>query len=156
MAVRKPLVLISGQVQRLPAGDTVEGASATLSFNATNSNAGAITIGQPVYVDGAGSVDLAQANASGTAKVAGLVEAASIASAASGAIKYGGVLSSADWTSVIGSTNLTPGARYYLSAANPGELTATAPDTTGHFVVGVGVALSTTELLVEIERPIGA
>lgn len=156
MATRKPLVLISGQVQRLPDGDDISGASATLSASATNNHASPITQGQAVYVFGAGSVDLAQANALGTAKALGLVQGASIAAAAAGAIQYGGVLSSADWTAVTGATALTPGARYFLSADDPGQLTETAPDASGQYVVGVGLALNATDLLIEIERPIGA
>jgi hypothetical protein len=156
MATRKPLVLVDGAVKRLPSGDTVEGATAQVNFSATNGNGGAITVGQPVYIDGAGSVDLAQANASTTARVAGLVQDASIASAGSGNIQHSGVLTSADWTSVVGSATLTAGSRYYLDAATAGQLTATPPDTTGQFVAAVGLALSTTELLIEIERPIGA
>jgi len=156
MAERKPMVLVDGVLKRLPSGDTVSGATADVGFSATNSNTGSITIGQPVYVDGAGTVDLAQANASGTAKVAGLVKDATVANGASANIQHSGVLTSADWTSVVGSTTLTAGSRYYLDASTAGQLTATAPDTTGQFVVGVGMALSTTELLIEIERPIGA
>ena len=155
MATRKPLVIISGQVQQLPAGDDISGAVATLTTTLTNSNAGAITIGQVVYVDGAGSCDLAQANASATAKGLGLVADASIASAASGAIQYGGILTSADWTNVIGSTNLTAGAEYFVDPSNAGQLTATAPTTTGQFVTYVGRAISTTALLIEVSRPVG-
>lgn len=156
MATRAPLVLVNGQVQRLPPGDDISGAVATPQTTLSNSNAGAITLGQAVYSDGAGSVDLARANAIATARAIGLVAAASIASAASGAIQYGGVATSADWNAVIGSTSLTPSARYYLDPTTAGHLTATAPDSAGQYVVGIGVALSTTELLIEIERPIGA
>ena len=155
MAVRKPMVMIDGQHQRLPAGDTVDGASASLTYTATNSNAGAITIGQPVYVDAAGSVALAKADAIGTARVIALVKDASIAAAASGEAQYAGVLASADWTAVIGSIPLTAGANYYLSAAVAGQLTATAPDATGQQLTYVGRAISTTELAIEIARPIG-
>jgi hypothetical protein len=65
MATRTPLVIISGVVQQLPSGDTIDGGgpdTATL----TNSNAGSAVIGMPVYSDGAGTFDLAQADAAGT------------------------------------------------------------------------------------------
>lgn len=155
MAVRKPMVIIDGHQQRLSAGDTIEGATASLNYSATNSNASAITIGQPTYTDGAGSVDLARADAIGTARVNGLVADASIASAASGVVKYSGILTSADWTAVIGSASLTAGANYYLSASTAGQLTATAPDATGQQLTYVGRAISTTELVIEIDRPVG-
>jgi hypothetical protein len=156
MAVRKPVVMVNGMLQRLPDGDTISGAQASPTFTATNANGGAVTMGQPVYVSAAGAVDLAQANASGTAKVAGLVGAASVAAGAAGAMQYGGVVTLADWTQVIGAATLTAGAAYFLSAATAGQLTATAPDSTGQYVTRVGKALSTTELLIEIAEPIGA
>lgn len=155
MATRKPMVMIDGQLQRLPSGDTVEGASASLVHTLTNSNVSPITIGQPVYTDGAGSVDLAQADAVGTSRVLGLVAEASIASAASGTIKYAGILVNADWTTVTGSATLTPGANYYVDAATAGKLVTTAPDTAGQQLAYVGRAVSTTELAIEIARPIG-
>lgn len=153
MAVHKPMVMVNGQLQRLPAGDTVDGASASLDYTATSTSAA--TIGQPVYTDGAGTVDLAKADAAGTSRVLGLVSSSSIATAASGPVRYAGILSSADWTAVTGAAALSPGQNYYLSAATAGQLTATAPDATGQQLVYVGRALSTTELAIEIARPIG-
>ena len=135
--------------------DGIEAGATSDLFSATNSNASAITIGQPVYVDGSATVDLARANAAATDRAIGLVADASISAAASGAIRHGGVVSSANWTPVIGSTNLTAGADYFLSATTAGQLTATAPTTAGQFVSYVGHAISTTKLLIEIERPIG-
>lgn len=124
-------------------------------FTATNNNAGSITLGQAAYVDGSGTVDLAKADAAATDRVIGLVADASIAAAADGNIQYSGKITSANWLSVIGSTSLTDGADYFLSAATAGRLTATAPTTTTEFVVYVGHALTTTTLLLGIERPIG-
>jgi len=153
MALRKPLVLNAGQIEQIQAGDTLD---ATVTerdaVNLTNDNAGAITIGQPVYSSSAGGCDLAKADAASTKKVIGLVEAASIASSASGSIITDGILSSANWTSVIGAATLTSGAVYYLSEATAGEMTATAPAT--GFVVEIGVALSTTDFSLDVKRPI--
>lgn len=152
MAIRKPLVIISGQVQQLPAGDTLDASVSEVDvIAATNSNIAAITRGQPVYVDGAGSVDLAAANASGTRQVLGLVLDASIASAASGNIQTDGVINLADWTSVVGAASLTAGSIYYLSAT-AGQLTSTAPTTAGQYVCRVGLALSTTEMEIDTDR----
>jgi len=155
MATQEPLVLISGQVQRLPSGDDINGAVSNPAITLTNENAGAITVGQPVYSSSAGSADEARANAIGTSRVIGLVQDASIAAAASGVIQYAGKLLSADWTAVIGSTNLVAGTVYFLDPSNPGQLVSTAPDTSGQYLVRVGIALSTTELLIEIDRPVG-
>lgn len=154
MATRKPIVIVDGLVQQLQATDTLEGASANIEFSATNSNGAAITIGQPVYVNGAGSVDLAMGDAIGTSKVAGLVIDASVAAATSGKIRHSGTVTSSDWTAVTGAATLTAGARYYLSKDTAGQLTTTAPTAVGEVVCAVGIALSTEDLLVEIERPV--
>jgi len=154
MAVRKPLVMADGQWQQLQAADTLEGASANIEFGATNNNGAAITVGQPVYVDGAGTVDLAIGDAIGTSKVAGLVIDASIAAATAGKIRHSGIVTSTDWTAVTGAAALTPGARYYLSKDTAGQLTTTAPTAVGEVVCAIGMALSTEDMLVEIERPV--
>ena len=145
-------ILTSSERNKL---DDIEAGATTDLFAATNNNASAITIGQPVYVDGSGTVDLARANAAATDRAIGLVADASIAAAAAGNIQQGGVITSANWTGVIGSTNLAAGADYFLDAATAGKLTATAPTTAGQFVVQVGHAISTTKMLIGIERPVG-
>lgn len=153
MAARKPLVIIDGQITQLSASDTLDAAISEVDVvSATNANAGAIVIGAPVYVSGAGSVDLAQADASGTKKVLGLVREASVAAAASGEIQTNGILvaTTTQWDAVAGTTGgLTAGECYYLSAAAAGELTETAPTAVGEFVVPVGYALSTTEMRID-------
>lgn len=155
MALRKPLVLVSGEVQQLQAGDTLDASAANPEvLQATNDNVGAITEGMPVYPSGADSVDKAQADASGTAQPTGLVKDASIAGAASGAIQTDGPLDIADWTAVVGAALLVTGSTYFLSAATPGQLISTAPTAVGQLVTKVGRALSTTTLLVDIEQSI--
>ena len=59
-----------------------------------------------------------------------------------------------DWTGITGAAELAAGAVYYLSPAAPGALTATAPDTTGHYLTRVGLALSATTLAIQPEPPI--
>lgn len=56
---------------------------------------------------------------------------------------------------IVTTTGLTQGAVYYLSAATGGAITATAPSTTGQFVQRVGVALSTTQLLLKFGIDVG-
>jgi hypothetical protein len=156
MAVRKPLVIIGGQPQELPSGDTLPG-SFTESYvvGMTNGNAGSIVRGAPVYVSGADEVDLAKADASGTRRVLGLVADASIAASAVGNVQSDGVVTAttAEWDAVTGQTGgLTPGALYYLSADTEGELTTTPPSGAGEYIHVIGHALSTTELDLQIDK----
>lgn len=147
---RIPLVLIGGKVAQLPPGDTLNASANEVdTVQASNANAGPLVIGTPVYVEGAGSVDQAQANAIGTAEVLGLIRDASVASGNSGSVQTNGTLpaTTGQWDAITGQTGgLTVGAIYYLDAAAPGKLTTTAPTAVGEFVTRVGVAISTTEL----------
>lgn len=155
MASRKPLVLINGIVSQLPSSDVLDAQTAAKDvIQKQNDNASSITVGQAAYIKANGNVDLARANASGTAGVAGLVGDASIAAGSTGSIVTDGVVVSSDWTSVTGGTALTPGAIYFLSEATAGSLTTTAPSAGGQFVVAVGRAISATEMEVGPERPI--
>jgi hypothetical protein len=72
-----------------------------------------------------------------------------------------GVSSGADATvyfegSITGLSGLTPGARYYLSAATPGALVdaASLPAASGNVIQYVGTATSATELSFEPSDPI--
>ena len=158
MALRKPLVIISGQVQQLSSGDTLDASAAEVDVVVlTNGNASAIVIGSPVYSDAAGSVDLAQADASGTVEVLGFVKDTSISASASGSIQTDGILAAttAQWDIVTGDTGgLVAGTVYYLDPTTAGNLTVTAPTTTSQYVVRVGKAISTTEMEISIEAPI--
>ena len=147
--------MYDGEIGQLRAGDTLDiTASSNQQFSATTSNIAAITIGQPVYIQGANTVDLALADAKATSGVIGLVSDASIDSSAVGTILTDGILTSTDWTAVVGAATLTVGSVYFLSDVDAGMLTTTAPTTTGSFVTRVGTAISTTTLEVTISRPI--
>lgn len=158
MATRKPIVIVAGQLQQLPAGDTLDASVSEVDVvTMSNGNASPIVIGQPVYVSADDEVDLAQADAQGTVQVLGLVLDASINAAASGVIQTDGILTATtgQWDVVTGgSGGLVANTPYYLDPDNPGMLTATAPTTTGDFVVRVGLALSTTELDISVMPPI--
>lgn len=158
MALRKPLVISSGQIQQLQTGDTLDAVqSGGDAIVQTNANAGSIVIGTPVYTSANDAVNKAQANASGTAKVLGLVRDTSIAPAAAGAIQTNGVLTATtgQWDAVFGTTGgLTANTDYYLSPTTAGLGTSTAPSTTGQLVTFLGTAISTTELNLEIGRPL--
>jgi len=158
MSLRKPLVIVDGQIQQLQAGDSLDAAASEVdAVELTNGNAGSIVIGTPVYSKAAGSVDKAQANASGTVEVVGIVRDTSITSAASGSIQTDGVLSATtgQWDAVTGgSGGLTYNTVYYLDPDTAGMLTETAPTDTGDYVVRIGKAISTTELEISISQPI--
>lgn len=156
MASKKPLVFntTTGKAEQLQSGDTLDAAvSSARQRTVTNNNAGSITICQAVYLAAADAVDLAQANASGTSDVVGLVVPASIAASGTGAIITNGqhTATTGQWDAVTGQTGgLTPGSKYFLDKATAGKLT---PDisayTTGDFVCEVGRAFSTTVMEVE-------
>ena len=114
----------------------------------------AITIGQPVYIQGANTVDLALADAKATSGVIGLVSDASIDPSVIGTILTDGILTSTDWTAVVGAATLTVGSVYFLSDTIAGTLTTTATTTAGSFVTRVGTAINTTTLETTISRPI--
>lgn len=158
MGLQKPLIWDGTQVRRIAATDTLDapqsGGDVVVQ---TNDETGSIVICAPVYNDVADGVKKAKADASGTKDVVGLVRDTSIAASAAGAIQASGVLTAttAQWDAVAGTTGgLAVRTRYYLSAATAGLLTATAPSATGQYVVEVGIALSATEMKVDIKPPI--
>ena len=154
MAQKKPIVLNNGQFEQLQTGDYL--VSVDLP-QLTNANASPIVIGTAVYSSASNTVDKARANAIGTTNVIGLVADPSIASASAGGVQIDGVLSATtgQWDAITGGTGgLTVGSFYYLSPTTAGLLTSTATTTTGEFSVSVGIALSTTELKIEIQQRI--
>lgn len=155
MATHKPLVIINGQIQQIPAGDSLNAAASEVDVvSAINANVNSITIGSPVYVPSSGNVDLASATSAATKKVLGLVRDVSVPSSASGTIQTDGILTAttAQWDAVTGGTGgLVAGAIYYLDVT-AGMLTAIPPSSAGSFVCRVGVALSTTDFEIDTDR----
>jgi hypothetical protein len=159
MAARKPLVIVSGQIQQLQTGDTLNCAVSTIDASSlTNDNASTINICQAVYVKSNGHVDLAEANASGTCTVFGLVQDTSIATSVAGNVQTDGIFTATttQWDAVVTgeSGGLTPGSIYYLDPATAGKLTTTAPTTAGQYVVQVGIAESATTMKLWFRAPI--
>lgn len=154
MALKKPLVLSNGQIEQLQSGDYI----GEVDFlQQQNGNAGSVVIGTPVYSSANDTVDKAKADAVGTANVIGLVADTSIAAAATGGIITDGILTATtgQWDTIAGTTGgLTKDVIYYLSAATAGLLTSTSPSVAGQFVVQIGIAISTTELLIRVGRRI--
>lgn len=98
-----------------------------------------LSVGDAVYMTNAGTLAKAQADVAGTVKVIGFVYQA-------GKIATSGVIG--------GLTGLTVGDRYFLSAGTAGVITNAAPSTDGQFVVPVGVAVSATELAINLGTPV--
>lgn len=156
MSLKKPLAIYSGVIAQLQAGDILDAPASDAQIIAmTNGeSSAAITIGMPVYILSADNVKRAEANAGGTVPAIGLAYNASVATGTSGEFATSGLLASADWTAVTGSTTLTAGSIYYLSATTAGQLTTTAPSTVGQYVQVIGIAIDTTTMLINIKSPI--
>lgn len=103
-----------------------------------------LSLGTVVYASGDERIDAAKADALETSIPVGLVTADVGADETANYISAGPI-TNPSW-------NLTPNQLYFLNADVAGGITATAPDTTGHYVVIIGVAISPTTLLVEIHR----
>ena len=160
MGAVKPLKIVNGMIQQMGSSDYIEGLESSNNISQTNGNASAaMVMGEAVYLASADTVLPAQANASGTSYVVGLIADASIAHGVTGGVMTAGVLVAtvAQWDAVItgGSTGLTPGSAYFLDPSTAGNITATAPTTGGQYVVFIGLALSTTELKIMTQPPIG-
>lgn len=154
MAIQKPLVIISGQIQQIPPGDTLSAAASEVDV--VSLTAAATVVAQcPVYISAANTFNKAAAGASGTAKVFGFTQSA-VAISTAGLVQTDGVVSgtTGEWDAVAGTTGgLTAGTTYYLSAT-AGLITATAPSTVGSYVVSVGVAVSATDLEINISSSV--
>lgn len=129
------------------------GAGGTLTV--TNDNAGSLVIGQCVYPKSNGHVDLASANA-GQAHPCGFVVSTSITSGGTGLIQGTGFVTATttQWDAAIGTSGgLTAGSNYFCTTT-AGVLSPTAPSSTGNRVVLVGLAQSSTVMLIQIMPPI--
>lgn len=97
-----------------------------------------VALAQIVYISGAGTIDLAKADAASTSLAVGVITKAAI---------LGGTAEFQTHGIVGGFSSLTEGVKYYLSAATLGLATLTPPSSVGHRVVFLGQAVSATELL---------
>ena len=101
MAVKKPLVITNGQIERLQAGDRIDLGN---SASKTNNTGNTINIGTPVYVNGGNAIP-AQANSQSTVKVAGLVDATTVDGDPLNVVTDGVfVATTAEWDAVTGQT----------------------------------------------------
>lgn len=147
MAARKPLVLNNGEIQQLQAGDTLAATVTEVGvITLTNGDVGAHVIGNVVYISANDTVKLAEANAIGTKDAMALCASVSVGAGTTGSYQTDGDLP--------GLSGLVAGSVYYLSPSTPGGMSTTPPSTAGQYVVRLGIAISTTEFLIHIERAI--
>ena len=139
---------------RVTAGSNTSTGSGLTSSSLTNSSGVSITKFFAVYAPSTAHIALANANASGTSTVLGLVTA-TIGNGSSGTVAIAGELTglTTEWDAVTQQTGgLTPGAIYYLQNTTNGWITSTAPST--GFVCPLGIAESTTTMILRIGQTI--
>ena len=112
-----------------------------------------ILVGQPVYIKATGHAALAIAD---TAIPAGAIGFAITAAEPTFTVRYitEGKITLTDWTTIIGSSALTPGKVYYLDATTAGRITAVAPLVLSQYVVRVGRAASFQTFDIEVDSSI--
>lgn len=111
-----------------------------------------VSPGQVVYIDGAGSLQLARADAFPTSRACGVALETHSAGFMC-AYQSQGEIALADWTLAAGTALLQPGLEYYLSLSEAGKITPLAPETVG-WIVPVGKAVSRNVLLLEFNTRI--
>ena len=157
----KPLVIDAGQIRQLASGDTLD-AVVTAKEVVTIASASGVTMnaGDVVYINTSGAINLADASATASKYPIGFVRGqddgttSSISGGSNIEVQTDGTFTISDWTNVLGSSTLSPGTKYYLSSATAGNITATAPTSSNHFIVPIGRAISTTAMYIEIGEPI--
>ena len=154
MAILKPLVIINGQIQQLPTGDTIEGQNLTVDL--TENDATGTPKVTPVYVDSPGTYKQAKADAAATKNVLGFTTAA-VSSGGTGTIQLEGIIEAAtgDWDAVTGDVGgLTAGSKYYLDPDTVGMITDNPPTTDADYVCPLGEAISTTKFRIDIDATV--
>jgi hypothetical protein len=159
MALKKPLVISNGEIEQLQAGDTLDAPqSGGDVYVMINDEASPVVICAPVYVDANNGFKKAKADAAGTSKCIGLVAASpNIGAGSTGIVMVDGILSATtgQWDAVTGGAGgLAFGTDYYLSKDTAGLLVTAAPSAAGQYVIYVGRGISTTEMMISIDRRI--
>ena len=111
---------------------------------------------QLIYIDSANQARIADASSTATAAVAGItITAGNPGDLISYTRNQGVSITNVPLVVDGGPATLEAGKYYFLSATNPGNLTRT-PDTStdGAVLVQVGIAVSSNELLIEIQTPL--
>lgn len=125
---------------------------AALFVELKNDNGSTAVKGKAVYLKTDGDVDLAKADALSTIDSTIGLWFDTPAAAATGSVQTQGIMT--------GLTGLTRGATYYVDPDTAGDLVASEANAltttfdSGEFIIKVGVALATDELLIQIGSPI--
>lgn len=132
------------------------GSGSSITYTLQNTGGSTMKAGAAVYITGSGTISLAEANAYSTAGVVSLVSA-SILNGASGVTTLSGILSltTSQWDAIVTgeSGGLTSGSLYFLDPSTAGNLTKTAPSTTGQVITVIGRAISPTVLSISLGTP---
>lgn len=109
-----------------------------------------IAVGQPLYVSSSNTVNLADADSINTSTAIGLAKTAATANEEVAVLTEGSLVQD-DWTSVIGTANLTPSTIYYLDTSS-GMMTSSVPSGEGDVIVSLGVAVTNKKFEIEINE----
>jgi hypothetical protein len=157
-SLRKPLVLVDGKIQRLQGTDYIQEAN---YITLLNNESPALTFGDTVYLSITGECARAIADNTDVAiKIVGMVTNSSVTSGNPASIIQSGVLkgTEAQWENAFqltpSSGGLVAGTIYYLSDGTVGKGTGTPVETVSHYHVKLGIALTSTDFLVDIKEPI--
>lgn len=145
-----------GCVRELPV-DLVEAIAklATPDFDVTNASPSAIAKLSPVVLSGSSSVVLANGSSLALSRVLGLAMSA-IAPGTIGGVRRDGSISgtATEWDAIAGSNGgLVPGSFYFLNTSEAGKITSSPPN--NGQLVKLGIAKSSTELILDISDPVG-
>lgn len=115
----------------------IGGVGGSSTINLAGSGA-SVAAGKPVYVDSSGNAQLLDAGDDAKIEFAGIA-----LDAGGGAVRVqvGGEIT-------ITGASFTVGKQVFVDAATPGSLTQTAPSTAGKWVVPVGIATSSTKMII--------
>ena len=151
----------TGLFEAAQPGDILQNAATSVQIvSVTNGESSAALVKcTPVYISGNSAVKRAQANASGTATVIGLIFSGSVIADASGLVQTDDTFEATtdEWDTITGDTGgLVFNTHYFLDASNPGKLTKTVPDQTisGNYNTHVGLAMSTRIMDLQITSPL--
>ncbi len=150
--IRKPLILNSGNLEQLQAGDRL--APVPNSIQIINGEDYTISAGQPIVIDDQNEAKYANAVINKDV-VAFCVE--DVLTTISGTFQIDGILSltTAQWDLITGEVGgLRPGKIYFLDDNDTGRIVRTPPTTPEHYVVRLGAAISTTDFAIMLGTPI--
>ena len=148
MATVKPLILYTDvyDIETLRAGDALE--STIEGVSAVNNTGGSLTLGTAVNLfNNSGTLEMQKASAEsgvGQYECSGILTE-TVTDTNSGVVKTDGIVS--------GLTSLTIAGKYYLSAT-AGAIVTTPPTSTGQLFQELGLAISATQLALQIKMPI--